>query len=773
MLGWFKRRKKKKQEIAEKEIQRKLQEEVPKVDTVIEEPTLPVAEADSVPGTKISDVIPPTVLKEESLSDKEETTPVEDSSPPIADSDIEPLPSEKTELTGDFYEPVDLVEPEQEMLPEQHTQQAVQEDIQIVEDIDVEPTITTTKPPIATDVSQEDETSLMDGELFILEEEEIRAEPDIESPPSEKQDISTQHLDEPVELDEPAQPTFELATDSASSKEEEVSLIDEDALLLEEEIVTIEPDSPSDLTPSDIESLPSEEYDPNDINAVKTKELEEQQQEEDLKIIIESDEPVPATDMHDEDVVKFEDHDAIQEDSDPLQDLIDQPEISESIEPEEVIEFEEIEFLEEIEPLESSPPKEEEILEETEQLDLASDDEELFKELLLDKEEEGDEIDPSLTTDEDESEDIEDSVIPSVEQETQETVVETQLEEPEFLEDFEIYEEEEPQKLAPAQTTAQEKPQDPRSTSFFKRLAERLSRTRDSFINQMDQLFLGKKQIDSDLLDDLEELLITSDLGVATTSDIIEHARRQTKRNELSDPQALKALFKEKIRSYIMESTAPAELVMPDEGPFVIMVIGVNGVGKTTTIGKITHKFIRSEQSVLLVAADTFRAAAVSQLTIWGDRNNVEVVSGKEGVDPSSVAFDAMDIAREKDYDVVIVDTAGRLHTQSNLMEELKKIKRVMGKRLEGAPHEILLVLDATTGQNGVSQAKLFNEAVGVTGLAVTKLDGTAKGGIVANVCRDLKIPIRFIGIGEQIDDLRDFDPDEFIEALFHERDPS
>ncbi|MCP3890088.1 MAG: signal recognition particle-docking protein FtsY [Desulfobulbaceae bacterium] len=611
----------------------------------------------------------------------------------------------------------------------------------------------------------------MDGELFILEEEDIRAEPDIESPLSEKQDISTQHLDEPVELDEPTQPTFELATDSDSSLEEEGSLIDEEAPLLEEEIVTIEPDSPPDFTQSDIESLPSEEYDPSDINAAETKELEEQQYEEDLKIIIESDEPVPATDVQDEDVVKFEDHDADQEDSDPLQDLIDQPEISESIEPEEVIEFEEIEFLEEIEPLESSPPEEEEILEETDQLDLESDDEELFKELLLD--EEGDEVDPSLTTDEDESEDVDASATPSVEQEAQETAVETPPEEPEFLEDFEIYEEEEPQKLAPAQTTAQEKPQDPRSTSFFKRLAERLSRTRDSFINQMDQLFLGKKQIDSDLLDDLEELLITSDLGVATTSDIIEHARRQTKRNELSDPQALKALFKEKIRSYIMESTAPAELVMPDEGPFVIMVIGVNGVGKTTTIGKITHKFIRSEQSVLLVAADTFRAAAVSQLTIWGDRNNVKVVSGKEGVDPSSVAYDAMDIAREKDYDVVIVDTAGRLHTQSNLMEELKKIKRVMGKRLEGAPHEILLVLDATTGQNGVSQAKLFNEAVGVTGLAVTKLDGTAKGGIVANVCRDLKIPIRFIGIGEQIDDLRDFDPDEFIEALFHERDPS
>lgn len=308
---------------------------------------------------------------------------------------------------------------------------------------------------------------------------------------------------------------------------------------------------------------------------------------------------------------------------------------------------------------------------------------------------------------------------------------------------------------------------------FFQRLSDRLSRTRESFVNQMDLLFLGKKEIDADLLDDLEELLITSDLGVATTTEIIEHAKRQIKRDELSDPQALKGIFKEKIRSYIVESTKPAELVMPESGPFVIMVIGVNGVGKTTTIGKITHKFIASGQSVLLVAADTFRAAAVSQLQIWGKRNNVEVVSGKEGIDPSSVVYDAMERAKEKDYDVVLVDTAGRLHTKTNLMEELKKVKRVMGKRLEGAPHEILLVIDATTGQNGVSQARLFNEAVGVTGLTLTKLDGTAKGGIVANICRDLNIPIRFIGIGEQIDDLRDFDPDEFIEALFHEAEAS
>ena len=308
------------------------------------------------------------------------------------------------------------------------------------------------------------------------------------------------------------------------------------------------------------------------------------------------------------------------------------------------------------------------------------------------------------------------------------------------------------------------------SPSLFKRLSDKLSRTRDTFVHQMDSLFLGKKEIDAELLDDLEELLITADIGVATSAELIDYARKKVKRQELSDPQSLKRFIKEKLRSYIVDTTRPAELVMPASGPFIIMVVGVNGVGKTTTIGKIAHKFVNSGQTVLLAAADTFRAAAVSQLKIWGERSGIEVLSRGEGADPSSVAFDAITQAVAENYDVVIVDTAGRLHTQSNLMEELKKIKRVIGKKLENAPHEILLVIDATTGQNGISQAKLFDEAVGVTGLALTKLDGTAKGGIVANISRYMNIPIRFIGIGEKIDDLRDFDPDEFIEALFQNR---
>ena len=307
----------------------------------------------------------------------------------------------------------------------------------------------------------------------------------------------------------------------------------------------------------------------------------------------------------------------------------------------------------------------------------------------------------------------------------------------------------------------------PTSPSLLKRLSERLSRTRETFTHRLDELFLGKKEIDADLFDDLEEILVTADLGIGTTQELLESARRKIKREALSDPQILKTILKDKLKEIIVDQEQPAELVMPDDGPFVVMVVGVNGVGKTTTIGKIAKKFQNADQSVLLVAADTFRAAAVSQLKIWGERNKVRVVSQQEGADPSSVVFDAMAVALSKDYDVVLVDTAGRLHTKANLMEELKKIKRVMNKKLAGAPHEVLLVIDATTGQNGISQALLFDEAVGVTGIALTKLDGTAKGGIVANIAKELKIPIRFIGVGEQIDDLRDFDADEFIEALF------
>jgi len=301
---------------------------------------------------------------------------------------------------------------------------------------------------------------------------------------------------------------------------------------------------------------------------------------------------------------------------------------------------------------------------------------------------------------------------------------------------------------------------------LFKRLQESLSKTRDSLVSRVDDLFLGRKEIDAKLLDELEEILITADLGVNTTLDLLDEIRSKVSRQELKDPQALKLALKERILTFF-EGYDAAEMKMPEKGPFVIMVVGVNGVGKTTTIGKIANKFVRSGQSVLLVAADTFRAAAIDQLKVWGERVGVDVVAKEYGTDPSSVIYDALDYGTSRDFDVILIDTAGRLHTKVNLMEELKKIKRVINKKMAGAPHEIMLILDATTGQNSISQAKLFNEAVSLTGLTLTKLDGTAKGGIVVNISHDFNIPIRFIGIGEKLEDLRDFDPGEFIEALF------
>jgi len=304
------------------------------------------------------------------------------------------------------------------------------------------------------------------------------------------------------------------------------------------------------------------------------------------------------------------------------------------------------------------------------------------------------------------------------------------------------------------------------STGLFRRLQERLAKTRKSLVSRVDDLFLGKKEIDAELLDELEEILITADLGVNTTMDLLDSIRRRVSRQELKESQALKTALKEDLLAFF-EGYEEAEMQLPATGPFVIMVVGVNGVGKTTTIGKIANKFAASGRRVLLVAGDTFRAAAIDQLTVWGKRVGVEVIAKEQGADPSSVVYDGLDYAAASDFDVIIIDTAGRLHTKVNLMEELKKIKRVISKKLAGAPHEIMLVLDATTGQNSISQARLFNEAVGITGIALTKLDGTAKGGIVVNISHDFNIPIRFIGIGEKLEDLRDFNPREFIEALF------
>jgi len=301
------------------------------------------------------------------------------------------------------------------------------------------------------------------------------------------------------------------------------------------------------------------------------------------------------------------------------------------------------------------------------------------------------------------------------------------------------------------------------------RVKKGLSRTRKSFLERVDSLFRGGRKIDRDLLDELEEILITADLGVATAHELLESVRNLAYRDELADGEALKNLLKEKIVEYLTSSSQDSELVRPEDAPLVIMVLGVNGVGKTTSIGKIANRFAKGGQKVLLVAADTFRAAAAEQLQIWGDRIGVDVVSREAGSDPSSVVYDALESGRGQKSDVIIVDTAGRMHTKVNLVEELKKIKRVMGKKIPGAPHEVMLVIDATTGQNAISQARMFNEAVNLTGLTLTKLDGTAKGGIVVNISRELDIPIRFIGVGEQLDDLRDFVPRQFAEALFED----
>ncbi len=300
---------------------------------------------------------------------------------------------------------------------------------------------------------------------------------------------------------------------------------------------------------------------------------------------------------------------------------------------------------------------------------------------------------------------------------------------------------------------------------LFSRLRERLHKTRERLANRLDRVFHGRKTIDVDLLDELEEVLITSDLGVRTTQALLRTVTEKIERKELSDPARLREVLREEIKA-IMDVDA-GQWTLDAHHPFVIMVIGVNGVGKTTTIGKLGHALKQEGRNVMLVAGDTFRAAAVEQLCLWGERIGVPVVRQKSGSDPSAVAFDALDAALARDVDVLILDTAGRMHTKVNLMEELKKVQRVISKKMESAPHEVLLVLDATTGQNALSQARQFQEGIGLTGLVLTKLDGTAKGGIVVAICDELKVPVRYIGIGESMDDLRPFDADEFVRAMF------
>jgi len=298
---------------------------------------------------------------------------------------------------------------------------------------------------------------------------------------------------------------------------------------------------------------------------------------------------------------------------------------------------------------------------------------------------------------------------------------------------------------------------------LFKKLRRGLAKTRDLLTTDLEELFTRKTQIDDELLEDLEEILITSDIGVQAAMDLIERVSGKT--SIIDNAATLKTVLKDEILSSLEErQTMPAEIRAK---PHVIMVIGVNGVGKTTTIGKLAAKYSAVGKKVLIAAADTFRAAAIEQLAIWAQRSGADFVKHKDGADPAAVAFDGIEAARARGADVVLVDTAGRLHTKVNLVEELKKIKRSVSKKLPDAPHEILLVLDATTGQNALSQAKMFDEALNITGIALTKLDGTAKGGIVVSIYNSLNIPLRYIGVGENIEDLQDFEPRQFVDALF------
>jgi fused signal recognition particle receptor len=305
----------------------------------------------------------------------------------------------------------------------------------------------------------------------------------------------------------------------------------------------------------------------------------------------------------------------------------------------------------------------------------------------------------------------------------------------------------------------------------IKRLKQGLSPTRGGMISRLSEIFKTRKVLSPEILEELEEVLLTSDVGTKTAGKLIETIQNALERKELSDSEAVWNLLREAVRQIL--TIKCNEWKLSTDKPYVIMVVGVNGVGKTTTIGKLATKFSEQGSKVILAAADTFRAAAVNQLTIWGKRADAEVVKSKEGADPSSVVYEAIKKAGECKADVVIADTAGRLHTHQPLMEELKKICRVMQKAKDTAPHEVLLVLDATTGQNAIQQVAMFKETLKITGIVLTKLDGTAKGGIIIGICHEHGIPVRFIGIGESKEDLREFNIDEFVDVLFSKDDDS
>lgn len=323
----------------------------------------------------------------------------------------------------------------------------------------------------------------------------------------------------------------------------------------------------------------------------------------------------------------------------------------------------------------------------------------------------------------------------------------------------------EPQPVAEAAVAEVPAVEEP-ALSVFERIRSGLGKTRANLTAGLADLFSVSKKIDEDLLEEIETMLLMADVGVTATSEIIESLTDKLERNQLKDGAALQAALREELDGILTPVARPLK-IDADKKPYVILMVGVNGVGKTTTIGKLAKHFQRDGHSVMLAAGDTFRAAAVEQLQVWGDRNQVPVVAQHTGADSASVIYDAVQSAQAKGVDVVIADTAGRLQNKDNLMSELEKVVRVMKKLDESAPHEVMLVLDAGTGQNALSQATVFQQAVGVSGVTLTKLDGTAKGGIVFAIARQLQLPIRYIGVGEQVDDLRSFDAETFVEALF------
>lgn len=302
---------------------------------------------------------------------------------------------------------------------------------------------------------------------------------------------------------------------------------------------------------------------------------------------------------------------------------------------------------------------------------------------------------------------------------------------------------------------------------FFDKLKKGLNKTRENLTNKIEKIIIGYADIDDDLLDELEETLIMADVGVQTTDKLMTAVRKGIKKKEINTPEDLKPFLQKQIVEILTKGEAMDTTRVAENGPTVLLVIGVNGAGKTTTIGKLAAYYKGQGKSVLLAAADTFRAAAIDQLEVWGERTGVPVIKHEEGSDPAAVAFDAVKAAVARKVDMLIIDTAGRLQTKSNLMQELEKINRVIGREIPGAPHETLLVLDATTGQNAISQAELFTKAAPITGVVLTKLDGTAKGGVVIGIKSQLQMPVKWIGVGEGVEDLRPFNAEDFAKALF------